>query len=437
MGKAGRCPRCSAKFLVPSEEKVLEESVADWLVKAPGENPDESGAMPPVKPSGSSMPQWRAGQPGGSPSAPAAPRPGSAPPFGDAAKPRTPAPPTHRDGKPLYRVQSAMRTAQPLPAEEQRLREEARAERANVASTQTKPEPMRDAAVRDEIRLHVLDVTSAGVTLGFNATLLLRPAFRASMPLTCISCGELDVEQLIARPLAWLDKATNKIQNAAEIEKLYEVRCKPHQTVRELVQSMRAMDGFIAPFNAPMPYFVCTKCVAQVSIFCQLFATPEGVQCEAVIPASYALKWFGRVNGVCGDDYANLESQVVRFENEAWRSLPHPVRGRISAWWDFKANERFVAYFSDSDFAKKDAGLGGIVISNTRLAYCKYHVHGDIPLDDADGEILIVPAEEVFFDLYYHTGGQRKKLVRLRADDATHFASFLNQMQPALRVIRM
>jgi hypothetical protein len=298
-----------------------------------------------------------------------------------------------------------------------------------------RPAPRRET-VRisgDDVKLKVEEVTAAGVSIGFHANLLQRRAFRAAMPFCCVQCGERQDRNLVARPLAWIDRAHGKTVNPGEIEHAFAVHVKAHQTPQEVLASMQSLEHLNAPFNEPVVYFVCQHCASHVSISCQTYMTPEGVQCQVIIPSiQYALEWVGRVNGIICDDYLALEAQVHKFDSDDWRAVPTQVRQRLSAWFDFEPDEHFLAYFSDSDFPKKDAGLAGIVLTSHRMVYCKFNNKGAVRLD-MPAELILVP-DGPFCNLFYQLDRQPKRMVRLRTEDAQRVTDMLGQVGAALQI---
>lgn len=386
VGKRVRCPGCRGVFVVPKEEDVLDETFADMLR---GEDEDDDDLPMPgeTKPAAGSS----SAKSGGVATAPAA--------GGESGK-------------------SAAESA-PVAA---------------AASTTGRTGSTQDAIRSHNLKLVVVDVSTAGVKLAFSAAWLGHLPFRASMPFHCVLCGEASAEKLIARPLAWLDKATGHFANVAEIEARYEYHVRAHQTPREVVQAMRPIDELPPPFLNTMPYYVCRSCAPQVMVNCQSVATEEGVACEVTIPnGDYALQWLGRVNGVCGDDYAALESVVLKMSESTWRDVPEETRKRLSAWFDFKAGEDFLAYFNDGDFPAADAGLAGLVVTDGRIVFCKYHHHGEIPLT-SPGPLLGVKVDRFVEIKLVQNGKLKKTSVRLRSDDAAELGGLLKRLNTPLQM---
>jgi hypothetical protein len=280
----------------------------------------------------------------------------------------------------------------------------------------------------------VAEVGAYGVKIQFSSHQLNNPAFRASMPMVGLFSGERDPARLIARPLAWVDKATGHIANTGELEARYEHPVRAHQTPREVVAAMTSMEELPPPFNQPMPYYVSKAHHGAATLHCQTLATPRGIHCEVTIPSTvYALEWVGRVNGVCGDDYAALEAEARRYEAGAWQAIPVSVRHRLAVWFDFEGDERFLGYINEGEFSKADAGLAGLVVTTHRLVWCKYHHRGSLKL--AEDLSLVAEEQGRFATLFSQQGKARRKLIKLRLSDLEELAELLDEAAVSVEVV--
>lgn len=405
--RPARCPACHEIFRTPAPNEMLDETVVCWLDldavedarhredleetdadRPPMEAARATGGEPPTHESGpadaSTAPPaegvtTRTGQPTADPRPPEPPA---------AAPPREPVAPADR----------------PSPRQ---------------------PPQAVGATTPNGPRLEVRQIGAFGVQFAFTAHALDSLGFRASMPMRGILSGEEDPTKLRARPLPWVDKATGHMTEPGTLETTYEIRVRPRSTTREVVAHMATIDELPPPFNQPMPYYVGHGDIGQAStINCQTASSPEGIRCEVTIPSmAYALEWLGRVNGVCGEDYAELELRTRRYESGAWLSIPTEVRHRLAVWFNFEGDERFLRYFNDADFAGKDAGLAGVIVTTRRLVWGKYHHHGSRPLHSA-GVFALVP-NGPFATLEHREGTTRRRLVRLRPADADGLAETL------------
>jgi len=474
-GRPARCPKCKTRFRVPEPHVMLDETVTCWLnldqihkEEDREEQFDEHllTRMQAEDEAEGDVPAERAGDWGSSVIAHVTP---------DAPSPVTPAvPATPRKTETIHSSNAAVYSqASPPPPPEVTCK--ARDDIAGSPPPEGQEEGVkpRDRVVRrvvrrqnngetnsangaatgwaggaiprgdsrhilpadpemNRVKLYVLGVGAYGVRFGFSCHLLDNAAFRASMPMRGVVSGESDASKLIARPLAWVDKATGHFTNPGELEARYEVRVKLNQTPGEVVESMRPMDELPTPFNLPMPYYVGREDTGQGSLHCETVATPHGIQCEVSIPSiRYAMDWLGRVNGVCGPEYRQLETEAMKFEAGAWRTIPQQVRHRLAIWFEFQGDEQFLAYFGDSDFAKSDLGLAGLIVTTRRIVWCKYHHHGSASMEETG--LLTAVERGRFADLNYRgPDGSRRKMVRLRCEDVDALADLLTERQVAM-----
>ncbi len=430
-GKAARCPACKTTFQIPDAGEMLDETVVCWLDLDRFHADEEKEEVMDASSVQSALSTD--------------PAPEQESPTDDTLD--------LADAKPEPSEPEPAPATQSDPPEDQLSLEEAMGEEpsqpnthgsfvamdavddaVDTAAKQTKTEtPVTHQQYTGKERrrplLQVVDVGAFGVRFRFHVRLFDLPGFRASMPMKCIAGGE--PTNLIARPLPWVDKATGQYVNPGEIEARYELNVRSHQSPREVLATMSPIEQLPTPFNQPIPYYVSREKAKDVSLHCQTFHTPEGVQCEVVIPSGgYALDWLGRVNGVCGEDYATLEAEVLKFDAKAWRSIPQEVRHRLGAWFDFDAGENFLGYFNDSDFARSEAGLAGIVLTDHRLVHCKYHHHGSLQLTDEAHIAAIVDGQ--FADLKAKLANSTKRLVRLRRTDAVTLSNMLQKLNAKL-----
>lgn len=94
--------------------------------------------------------------------------------------------------------------------------------------------------------------------------------------------------------------------------------------------------------------------------------------CELGISSLSQAEQFAK--SVCGQDtQAVTKIQIARKAcvSDAWRALPLAVRNRIKQWFKQNDEEKFVAYISDAEFAKAEAGSAGLVVTDQRIVYRK------------------------------------------------------------------
>lgn len=424
-GRSARCPTCRTRFRVPEPRAMLDETVACWLdLDHLHDDEEREEAIEQMQQRGAAVERAQtldedhpdSRRDAAEPRADAAGEPNAPDAADESAALAAPDPEGADEQGPAVRPRGAGSFVVDVDPP---------AAPAGAGKAPATPRSQRG-------QLQVVHIGTAGVKMRFFASCLDNPNFRASMPMRGMISGQTDPTQLVARPLAWVDKATGHFTNPGEIEARYELHPKPQQTPREVAATMATINELPPPFNQPMPWYAGRDETGKVKVHCETFATPAGVMCEVTIPTlRYALDWLGRVNGVCGDDYAQLEAQTLKYEAQAWRAIPHNVRHRLAVWFDFAGDERFLGYFNDSDFSKADAGLAGLVVTTRRIVWCKYHHHGTLALDQPG--TLHAHGDGRFADLAYESGGESRKLVRLRLDDAEALGDLLAKLGVAMR----
>jgi hypothetical protein len=465
-GHRARCPSCKTHFVVPKPDELLEETFSTWIEQDVDDlfHQMEGGPQPttavgvetppiarPAPASSSALkppPAASAGAP-----RPADPRPDNE---GPVVPPATPVqPPALPARPPRPTVAAPPRTSSPAPA----------SPAAAIAPVTAAPPPpstptlaanpspgsaarVDSAAVavvgQDHIhyptdlrwdsmspRLVVLGVSPAGVTFAFDSIWLNHPGFRASMPMRCIFSGKAKREQLIARPIIFEDRCLTNKRVLEQALAAYEHRHLGDRTNRELADHMGELAHFATPFNQPMPYFVSTR-HAHLSIFCLTRnRSGGGLTCEVLIPdPPTALEWLANVNGTCGPEHELLSREMGLLHGEAWRNLAEDTRQRLGVWCRLTPGEHFRLFLGDADFGRHDEGLGGLVLTDQRLIFNKYHHRGQVRLDE--NALVLVRSDEAFATLSLQTDSDRVRMVKLHAQDLPALLTALDRA-PALR----
>lgn len=267
----------------------------------------------------------------------------------------------------------------------------------------------------DRPYLVVKDFSQSGVVLAFNYKWLEVDAFRASMPRRCAFSGNADRKDLLVRPMIFIDKFRGADRAVHAMETSHELRLTSHQSVHVALAAMRKLDDFIPPFDSPLIYFV-NKDQLKMSLKTKTYEDQGTICCEIIIPdGRVALEWLARVNGVCGPEFDLLESEVSMQGSDAWRGLSGKVRDRLGAWANFKPHEHFRLYLKDADFTSSDAGLAGIIITDQRLIYHKYHHSGDVQLNEEG--ILHVKTDGRVARLSMELGGDISRIGKISMND--------------------
>lgn len=279
--------------------------------------------------------------------------------------------------------------------------------------------------------LVVRRVSQQGVTLQFDSIWLQHDGFRLSMPVQCAFCGSFQRQDLSARPMVFAEQAYDQTRTPQQIEQGH-IQSMRLAHPEGLLAAMGTLSAMKRGFESPMPYYSCSKHMGSL-LRCQSEERVEGgVTCEVVIPhGATALRWLERVNGVCGPETSLLERDLAALSSDAWQNLTESCRQRLAVWCAFDAGERFQHYFLDADLARADAGLAGLVITDQRLIYHKYHHHGQARLDDE--ATLLIQRDDRLAALYLEVGSRRTKVATLQAKDVAALIDALSHA-PKLKV---
>jgi hypothetical protein len=139
-----------------------------------------------------------------------------------------------------------------------------------------------------------------------------------------------------------------------------------------------------APFDLPMPYFICNRCTPAGAVMTNVRHLPDGTEeCElGVASLKRAADFYARNVGREQADYQQIVDAIDARKNDPWKGLPLAVRNRLENWYRPHEGERFVCYIPDHDFAKAEAGMGGLVLSDKRMVYRKFSAQAEIRLDE-------------------------------------------------------
>lgn len=266
-------------------------------------------------------------------------------------------------------------------------------------------------------RLVVEHCDHMGVRFLFDACWLDHEGFRASMPIRCAFSGSTDRRLLIARPIVFVDRERGQPMPLEKLNALHEHRELSDHAPRHVMRAMGKLEALPHPFNLPMPYYVSNR-YAHLFIRCRTRDRSDGgVTCELLMgDIATALEWLARVNGVCGEEYQLLEQEVSLLHGEAWRTLSHDCRERISSWCKLRPRELFRLYLSDVDFGRRDEGLAGMVLTDQRMVFCKYHRRGEVPLDDRRA-VITAHCDGRFAHLTLQIGTEQARMIKLHQTD--------------------
>lgn len=422
-GRKARCPACHQSFVIPPPTELVEETISTWIEEDVEEIVTEHQR------------QWEARHRVAEeqarhregllrPRAAASERPPVELPPGREAPKRTPA-------KPPPPVEAAPPASQPVPAPApvaklvEPMAPAAPAPRSAPVSISQGAAYPTDLYSRPVLPHMVVEsCTPNGVLLAFDSQWLEHEGFRLAMPVRCVFSDEMDRAKLLVRPLAFVDRSQATVRNPQEIESHYE-RFLGNQAPRDWLTLTGLMERLPKPFNHPLPYYL-TQHHQHSSLLCTTLAQPNGsITCRVLIPnGPYALDWLGRVNGVCGPEYALLERDIGLLWSSAWGKLPEQCRQRLGVWCSFLPGEQFRLYLLDADFNRVDHGLAGLVVTNQRILFCKYHHRGQAMLDEEG--LLIAQVHGEFVELSLETTSRHTRVARLHTGD-------LQALEEALR----
>ena len=128
-----------------------------------------------------------------------------------------------------------------------------------------------------------------------------------------------------------------------------------------------------------------------------------------------ALRWLRHVNGVCGREYDLLSRDVAHLWQNEWTGLDETVRRRLEVWAHFMDGEKFRYFINDTDMPKKDEGLAGVVLTDRRLIYKKFHRQGQVEF--GTNAQLIIRADGTMAGLRVKTEDGTFKCARFHFDD--------------------
>ena len=449
-GRKARCPSCHKVFIVPAPEELVDETISTWIEedveKLEVEHEKQWEAIGSLE--SYQRPQGQSHPPHPSAKAPQRKETSSIAQQ-DHTKPSAELPPGD-SGPGEQSTLTAVDDLKPLPDEAGSkvevtagsvARPEAGPTAPPVAVMTSHPlssrgtpavdilaEPYPNNLHVDPMQPHLIVVRcdQGGVCLAFDSSCLEQVGFRTSMPVRCAFSGEMERRKLTARPLAFIDRSAARIRSTQEIDNKHTTSLLSGQSARELLDVIGNIDALPKPFCFCVPYY-STHEFSHSSLKCWTETRPDGgITCFVIMPdGPTALHWLLHVNGTCGNEFAKLEHDISLLDNEAWRLLGDECRRRLAVWCPFEAGEHFQLYLSDGDFGSRDKGLAGLVLTDQRLVYCKYHHRGAIDLSLP--ATLLIRDETDFAQLAISNADGKTKLVKLHLNEVPVLIEALTQ----------
>ncbi|MFP4355904.1 MAG: hypothetical protein ACLFUJ_12335 [Phycisphaerae bacterium] len=321
LGKKGRCCHCKRVFVMQkqflrSRQHVAEQEVLTWLGRSSPFDENDEPIDPP------------------------------------AQAPQPPAP---------------QQVVKPAPAKQ--------------AARQPAPAAAEPAVRSDGSRfnIHLDHVDEMGAFFHFAPALLHDELFRCSFPQRCVLCGSK--ENLSVYPVIWSCKLEGARRKETPDTSPYVVKLSEMDNARgrELLAKLKPVKHIPEPFCLPLPYYVCPSCSPVGAVMTHVHQKyPQNKQeqmvevCELGISSLATAQRFAR--RVCGENtqaVQRIEQARQECISGTWQALPLAVRNRINQWYHPGPDEKFVAYISDADFAKAEAGAAGLVVTDRRIVFRK------------------------------------------------------------------
>lgn len=435
-GHRAKCPACGRQFLIPSVNELMEDAASLWIGQGVDEvlshrhEESEQKILRSLHQQAAAEAEAKAKEKARQPEAA-----GSAK-DGPALSPRL------RRHRAVDREQHLAPSAPPRRSDANLTPASATPATAKTSPRSPGAPPAPEGEYPQEIKpsrhrpyLVVRSCDAAGVRFAFDARHLRNEAFRSSMPARCAFTGSSDRNKLMARPLVFADRSRQGRSIIETLTQKHEERSIGDRSNWELMHAIGELETIAHPFNQPVPYFACMN-RSHEYLQCETFDRGEGrITCEVLIPDStFALEWLMRVNGICGPEYALLSRDVALRHGDAWKQLDETCRQRLGGWCRLQAGESFRHYFNDADFGKHDGGLAGLVLTDQRLLFCKYHHRGQVRIDD--GSATVIAREEGgMINLTLRIGAERSRMIKLRQSDLPTFVRAMGKTKLSLEGI--
>ncbi len=297
------------------------------------------------------------------------------------------------------------------------LNEQTPATRPDKPSQERPLKPAEKPASVPEGSIQLDHVDTMGAFFLFDSALLYDDDFRTCFPQRCILCGT--PRSLSVYLVVWSSKLSDRAKTDRNLHERSPAVRKLDElgglVGKDLLKVLSRVEHMPEPYCLPFPYYLCQSCSPLGAVVTDVHATADGQKeiCELGISSVPQAEQFARC--VCGADsevHRRLREVRQKAHGDAWLILPLGVRNRIKQWFEQKDDEKFVAYIPDADFAKAEAGSGGLVMTDQRLVYHKAMANVEFPLTD---EIHLEPKQKGSRQLIEISSSNSPKSVRLAA----------------------
>lgn len=422
VGRKARCTECNTRFVIPSREELLEQTITQMALEELDHRYHEDDQA-------YSEAQSSLGRITDRPDYPVS---NTGTILGMPAIPHEPSP---NDASGVLSVDdlsaSSAAAASPSsvakpprpPAADHASADNPSASDAPATAGAPAPVPETPASYPTDLRptqlrpyLVVNEVSMRGVSLSFAAELLRHEVFRTSMPIRCAFTGKGPQTHLVSRPMIFVNRSEDLAAQPRAYEMRYEQTVGAKHSPREHVRGIGRMDDFAEPFDRPMLYYACDGHAGE-SINCRAHTDPQGREhCEVHLPfGETAVDWLSRVNGRCGPEYALLKTAVASLKNDGWMSLSEKTQRRLETWCKFERGERFRLYLNDADLTVADLGLGGVVVTDRRLLYHKFRRSRSLSLNQ--DAILHLRTDGLYVRITLESGGRLARAGKIHRTD--------------------
>ncbi|MEM9420708.1 MAG: hypothetical protein AAGA25_16905 [Planctomycetota bacterium] len=435
VGRKARCTACGTRFVIPSREELLEQTITQMALEELDHRYHEEEAQYEEVQSSA-----------GRPPRPEHPVSSSGTVLGLPAVADEPAPNEASGVLSVDHITETKKAAVAVPSapevkETSLPPEEPPAVLSADDSGDHAPAPEAAATYPTDLRpselrpyLVINEVSMRGVSLSFATELLQHEVFRTSMPIRCAFTGKGPETHLVSRPMIFPNRSTEEGSSQARgYEMRYEQTVGPKHSPREHVRGIGRLSGFYEPYDRPLLYYACDGHAGE-ALKCRAHTDPMGPDhCEVLIPfGEVAVEWVSRVNGRCGPEYALLKTAVAHLKNDGWTSLSEKTQRRLETWCKFERGERFKLYLNDADLTVADMGLGGVVVTDRRLLYHKFRRSRSLSLNQ--DAVLHLRTDGKYVRITLESGGRLARAGKIHRPDMDKLIQALEDA-PRLKVM--
>ena len=244
----------------------------------------------------------------------------------------------------------------------------------------------KPASERKHYTIRLGHVDEMGAFFLFSPDLLYEEDFRSAFPQRCVVCGKR--HHLSVHLVVWTSKLpgrgeigarTSYSRSVFELDKLGGV------SGRELLAALDPIENLPEPYCFPFPYYLCRECSPIGAVVPDVRFTADGHTHEfelGIFSLKRAEDFIRIVGGTECPALKQIREAVRKDSSDPWRALPLAIRSRIKQWFTLADGEKFAVYIPDGEFAKTEAGLAGIVLTDKRMVFRKFASKVEIPLTE-------------------------------------------------------